>query len=128
MLPSIQSAVFVVAYVTLTWVVVWVNTTLLGRGDPKFDGGYGGQEIYFPIWLIAFGPAVLLAIGSIYTVKAAHLISWTFAACLLLVLMLSMTVCFAFDADWSVVLAVTVLFGASAFIAARVLSRPVIDS
>lgn len=61
MLPRYQSAAFVAGYATLSWLVVWFNTAVLGLGDVKFGGGYGGQEIYYPLWLIAFVPAALLS-------------------------------------------------------------------
>ena len=123
MLPWIQSTVFFVAYAALTWVVIWFNTAILGRGDVKFGGGYGGQELYFPLWLAFFAPAALLAVGSIFQLDAVPTISWAFTLTLLIVLMVSLSACFFFDIHWIVLLTFTILYGVGVFWAARVASR-----
>ena len=121
MLSFKQSAVFLIGYVTLTAFFAWGLTAVLGLGDPKFGGGYGGFEIYFPLWLVFYSPGALLGVGAIFTVHASPTASWIFTISLLVALGLSMVVVIAFD-DWPVLVAFNILFSAGAFLAARLVS------
>ena len=51
-------AVYVAGIIGMTW----VNLTLLCRGDPKFDRGCGGFELYAPVGILVLAPVFLASI------------------------------------------------------------------
>ena len=53
---------FAVAYLGAVTACIWLNLAVLCLGDRKFDGGCGGFELYFPLWVVFSAPLALTAL------------------------------------------------------------------
>ena len=52
---------FGAGYISAVAICVWLNISILCRGDPKLDRGCGGFELYFMVWLVFTSPIAIVA-------------------------------------------------------------------
>src|SRR3712207_7766844 len=78
---------FGLAYLLGVATVIWVATSVLCLGDPKFNSGCGGWPVYFPMWAFMYLPAAGGAIAAGVQDGLRPRVQWAvLAACLLVAL------------------------------------------
>ncbi|MEX0701487.1 MAG: hypothetical protein WD069_05265 [Planctomycetales bacterium] len=98
----VLSITFIAGYVLLTAAVMYVNTTVLRLGDPKFGGG--GFELYWPLWMAFYSPVVIAALAAVWWSGLTGLRSLGLAGLMLAVILVVFEVSLLFDIHWSVLL------------------------
>lgn len=73
---GMEVVAFGASYALFSLLVMVVNTTMPGLGDPKF--GPTGWPLYWPLWAACFSPAVLVASIARNTGRAVQPSSWLF--------------------------------------------------
>ena len=113
----LSSILFGVTYLVGVATLMWVNTAVLCLGDPKFGGGCGGFDLYFPVWALFYTPVVMTALILTWSGKVRHLPGIrTKLLCAYLVLILStLEWSFVNDSQWSI-LAHWVILGTTFFL------------
>ncbi len=97
----------IIGYVGSIALLVWINTAVLCLGDPKFDDGCGGFDLYFLVWVISFAPLGILATALAVRSAPNHhaTCTSTLLAIYAVVILLGVEVSFIFDAKWPWLLA-----------------------
>ena len=76
---------FIGGYIGVVAVCIWLDISVLCRGDPKFDQGCGGFGLYFLAWVLFTAPiamaAALVALLDVltYRLRVAFLVTATMA-------------------------------------------------
>jgi hypothetical protein len=108
-----SSVLFGVTYLVGVAMLMWVNTAVLCLGDPKFGGGCGGFDLYFPLWALFYTPIVATALLLTWSGKVRHLprIRAKLLCAYLVLIMSALEWSFVTDSQWPILLIEWVILG-----------------
>lgn len=106
-----RAITFVACYVAGTALLIRFDTAVLGLGDYKFEGGDGGFELYFPIWLVFLSPAMALSLYALWRLRVKPWVELLLTAFFLAVTLAGAEVGFVLDVDLAGLAVITAAIG-----------------
>ena len=93
------SGTFLALFAIGVGLLMLLNTTLLGLGDPKF--GRSGWEVYWPLWLAFYSPSALVFVGQSFRLPLPERRFVSFFVPASVLLLFAVEISFAVDLGWS---------------------------
>jgi hypothetical protein len=93
--------IFLVAYVSGVFSLIWFDLCVLGLGDPKFETAL---DLYFPLWLAFYLPAVITALVFLWRGRQLGSQLWRLAGIYLFLILAVLEASFVLDVYWLVLL------------------------
>jgi hypothetical protein len=102
----LSSVLFGATYIFGVATLMWINTATLCLGDPKFGGGCGGFDLYFPLWTLFYSPLVATALVLTWSGKLRRLprIRATLVCAYLVLILSALELSFVNDLQWPVLM------------------------
>jgi len=91
-----MAVVFIAIYILLVGVLMYMNTNVLGLGDPKFGGQ--GWLFYWPLWGIMYSPAIVAILFFLPERNIAN--SQLMFSAALIIILLVLEISFFYDIGW----------------------------